>query len=104
LTGEFRLIHHLSYPEGLSVSDGIPKELATVRYTTIDDAVRLIKAIGQGCFLAKTDIKSAFRIIPVAPVIFHCSGWNGQGNSTLTNAFPWGACHRAIYVNHSALR
>ena len=66
LPGEFRLIHHLSYPEGLSVNDGIPKELATVRYATIDDAVRLIKAIGRGCFLAKTDIKSAFRIIPVA--------------------------------------
>lgn len=29
LPGEFRLIHHLSYPEGLSVNDGIPKELAT---------------------------------------------------------------------------
>ena len=66
LPGEFRLIHHLSYPEGLSVNDGIPKELATVRYATIDDAVRLIKAIGRDCFLAKTDIKSAFRIIPVA--------------------------------------
>ena len=39
LPGEFRLIHHLSYPEGLSVNDGIPTELATVRYATIDDAV-----------------------------------------------------------------
>ena len=67
LPGEFWLIHHLSYPESLSVNDGIPKELATVKYATIDDAVRLIKAIGKGCFLAKTDIKSAFRIIPVAP-------------------------------------
>ena len=26
LPGKFRLIHHLSYPEGLSVNDGIPKD------------------------------------------------------------------------------
>ena len=65
--GEFRLIHHLSYPAGSSVNDGIPKELATVRYATTDDAIRLVKSLGKGCFLAKTDIKSAFRIIFVSP-------------------------------------
>ena len=27
----------------------------------------MIKYLGQGCFLAKTDIKSAFRIIPILP-------------------------------------
>ena len=30
LPGEFRLIHQLSYPEGLSVNDGIPKKLANI--------------------------------------------------------------------------
>ena len=29
------------------------------------DAIRLIKRTGPGCLLAKTDIKSAFRIIPI---------------------------------------
>ena len=72
--GEFRLIHHLSYPAGSSVNDGIPKELATVRYATIDDAIRLVKLFGKGCFLAKTDIKSAFRIIPIAPRDFPLLG------------------------------
>ena len=62
-----RLIHHLSYPAGSSVNDGLPKELATVRYATTDDAIRLIKSLGKGCFLAKRDIKSAFRIIFVSP-------------------------------------
>ena len=62
-----RLIHHLSYPAGSSVNDGIRKELATVRYATIDDAICLIKSLGKGCFLAKTHIKSAFRIIFVSP-------------------------------------
>ena len=33
--GEFRLIHHLSYPEGDSVNDHIPKDLCSVSYATI---------------------------------------------------------------------
>ena len=63
--GEFRLIHHFSFPEGSSVNDGIPRELSSVRYATIDDAIKKISSLGAGCFLAKTDIKSAFRIIPL---------------------------------------
>ena len=90
LPGEFRLIHHLSYPEGLSVNDGIPKELATVRYATIDDAVRLFKSPGKGCFLAKTDIKSAFRIIPVAPSHFPLLGMEWQGKFYFDKCLPMG--------------
>ena len=63
--GEFRLIHHLSYPRGSSVNDGISPEHCSVSYATISDAIQHIKAAGPGCFLAKTDIKNAFRIIPI---------------------------------------
>jgi len=65
--GEFRLIHHLSYPHGSSVNDGIPKELSSVQYATINHAIQHIRTFGPGCWMAKTDIKSAFRIIPVHP-------------------------------------
>ena len=64
---EYRLIHHLSFPEGSSVNDFIPDCCATVRYASIRDASKSIKCIGRGCFMAKTDIKSAFRIIPIHP-------------------------------------
>ena len=40
------------------------RELSTVHYATVDDAVSLIRKSGRGSALAKTDIKSAFRIIP----------------------------------------
>ena len=63
--GDFRLIHHLSYPKGSSVNDGIAAENTSVQYAKVADAIRLIKRAGPGCFLAKTDIKSAFRIIPI---------------------------------------
>ena len=78
--GEFRLIHHLSFPEGSSVNDGIPRELSSVHYATIDDAIKKISSLGAGCFLAKTDIKSAFRIILLHPRDFDllCLEWEGK--------------------------
>ena len=65
------MIHHLSFPKGTSVNDGIPDVETSVRYATVDDAIRLIKQAGPGCFLAKTDIKNAFRIIPINPADYH---------------------------------
>ena len=78
--GEFRLIHHLSYPKGTSINDGISSENLSVHYATIQDAIRFIKLTGPGCFLARTDIKNAFRIIPINPRDYHLLGikWNGQ--------------------------
>jgi hypothetical protein len=41
--GEFRVIHHLSYPDGTSINDGISKDLCTVQYQTIGDASKVKK-------------------------------------------------------------
>ena len=71
---EFRLIHHLSYPNGTSVNDHIPQECSSVRYASISDAISAMKKEGAGCFLAKTDIKSAFRIVPIHPSDFPLLG------------------------------
>ena len=78
--GSYCLIHHLSYPRGASVNDGIAPEHSAVSYAQIDDAVGLIKQCGRGCFLAKTDIESAFRIIPIHPGDYCLLGmcWEGQ--------------------------
>ena len=43
-----------------------PEDLS-VQYARVDDVVTMIKQLGQGCFLAKTDIKIAFHIIPTLP-------------------------------------
>lgn len=78
--GEFRLIHHLSFPFGKSVNSQIPKIASCVHYASIDDAVRLIRRTGRGCALAKTDVKNAFRLIPVSPRDYNLLGifWQGQ--------------------------
>ena len=77
--GEFRLIHHLSFPRGSSLNDGISCEHTSVSYATVEDAIRLVKATDPGCFLAKTDIKNAFRILPIRPADYPLLGicWKG---------------------------
>ena len=56
--GAFRLIHHLSHPQGSSVNAGIPPDLTTVHYASVADAIATTKRrrLGPGCFLARTDI------------------------------------------------
>ena len=78
--GEFRMIHHLSFPPGSSVNDGIPAEFSSVHYATISDAIQLIKTVGKGCFMGKTDIKNAFRNIPIHPDDYNVLGmfWKGK--------------------------
>ena len=41
--GEFRLIHHLSFPEGRSSNSRIPKIASSVHYANINDAIRLAR-------------------------------------------------------------
>ena len=48
-------------------------------YVTIDDAIKGIKRFGPGSFLAKTDIESAFRLIPVHPDDYELLGMKWEG-------------------------
>ena len=118
--GSYRLIHHLSHPTGSSINDNIPQELCTVQYQTIENAIAHIRALWQGCFMAKTDIAEAFRIIPVLPAQYQLFGlcWRGQyyydkclamGCSSscqiferLSSALQWIATHKLDiqYISH----
>ena len=88
--GEFRLIHHLSFPKGSSLNDGISPENTRVTYATVADAIRFNKSVGSGCFLAKTDIKKAFRIIPINPQDYHLLGICWKGLYYYDRAMPMG--------------
>ena len=39
----------------------------TLQYVRVDDAIRILKSLGPGSFMAKTDLKSASRLIPIRP-------------------------------------
>ena len=65
--GKWKLIVDMSSPEGFSVNDGILEALCSLSYVTINDAVLRVLAYGQGALLAKIDICSAYRTVPVHP-------------------------------------
>ena len=89
--GEFRIIHNLSYPyDDTSVNAAVPRHCATVNYASIADAAKHVVEMGQHCFLAKTDVKSAFRIIPVHPDDRHLLGFRWQGLLYFDNCLPMG--------------
>ena len=62
---KWRLIIDLSHPQGNSINDGIPQHLCSLSYVSVDDAILNILQSGKGTTLAKIDIKSAFRLLPM---------------------------------------
>ena len=63
-----------SGPRGHSVNDGIPKDLCSLSYITIDDAVNHILELGCGTHLAKIDIKNALGLYIPAGISWECNG------------------------------
>lgn len=65
--GEWRLIVDMSSPEGMSVNDGISSRRASLAYVSIDNLAEVVCGLGPGTQLAKFDLKSAYRLVPVFP-------------------------------------
>jgi hypothetical protein len=88
---DVRVIHDLSRPDG-----GLNKfaQGTSVTYVTIDDAV---KFISPSSYLAKLDLKSAYRSIPIHESCYQYTGiqWKFAGEQNATNLFdcrlPFGA-------------
>ncbi|XP_075131908.1 uncharacterized protein LOC142204493 [Leptodactylus fuscus] len=94
---KFRLIHHLSFPKGTSVNDGIDPSLCAVVYTSFDAAIRWVREFGCGALLAKADVEAAFRLLPVHPDLgsFPGAGSTSTGNWGSLARGPLGAAVRA---------
>ena len=79
---KFQTIFHLSYPKSgtSSINFCIEKDDFSLQCITIDNATAAIQKFGRGCYMGKTDIQSAFRLIPVHPDDWELLGmfWNGQ--------------------------
>ena len=63
--GTYRIILDLSSPRGSSINEGISRDDFSVKYSSFDDAVTLIRSSGTSTFMAKIDIWHAFRLCPV---------------------------------------
>ena len=66
-TGKWTLITDLSFPPGKSVNDGIDPVLCSLSYTSVEQMAEVAVRLGMGARLAKIDIESAYRLIPVHP-------------------------------------
>ena len=87
---KWRMIVDLSYPTLHSVNNGIPSSLCSIRYITIDDAVQKIIELGPGTMMAKIDIRSAFRLIPVHPADRHLLGMKWGKYTFIDTCLPFG--------------
>ncbi|XP_077113673.1 uncharacterized protein LOC143768954 [Ranitomeya variabilis] len=94
---KFRLIQHLSYPKGRSVNDGIDPELCSVVYTSFDEAAKWVRSCVKGALLAKTDIESAFRLLPVHPASVRLLGCYCYGGFYVDRCLPMGCLLLCTY-------
>ena len=88
--GRWRLILDLSAPEGVSVNDGIPKDLCGLGYMSVDDLVAQVLRLGQGAEMAKIDVRQAYRNVPVHPRDRHLLGMEWHGRVLVEGALPFG--------------
>lgn len=86
----WRLITHLSYPSGNSVNDGIDESLCSVSYTSFDKVAQMVFKLGKGALMAKRDIKSAFRLLPMHPDEFYLLGIKIDGEYYIDKMLPMG--------------
>ena len=91
-TAKFRTIFHLSFPKSgeTSINSSISKEDFSPQHIAIDNAVQGILRFGQGCFLAKTDIESAFRLFPFRPSDYELFGMYWEGGYYYDKVLPFG--------------
>ena len=79
-----RLIVDLSAPhdnpDHPNLNELIKKEDYSLEYFTIDMAISIIKRLGKGAWLTKTDIKDAFKLVPIKKSLFPFYGvkWNNK--------------------------
>ena len=86
---KWRLIVDLSYPKGNNINDGIPKALCSLKYITVDHAIQHIVTMRSGALLAKIDVQSAFRLLPVHPADRHL-GMQWKGNVYIDTCLHFG--------------
>ena len=86
---KWRIINDLSCPASHSINDGIPKELFSCTYDTIDHAISQLKLHGQGALMSKLDLSDAFHHILVRREDWELLGstWQVDINGTLTTAY-----------------
>ena len=93
------MIYHLSYPQWNRINDHIAKDPYSLSYVRVDDAIHILQSLGKGAFMAMTDLKSAFCLIPIHPKDWNLLGilWNSQYYVDMY--LPFGLCSAPFIFN-----
>ncbi|KAG5734538.1 Integrase/recombinase xerD like protein [Termitomyces sp. T112] len=92
-------IHHLLWPKGSSVNDGIADSEASIMYDTIDCAINDLIASGPGSLMLKLNLESAFRHIPVQQQDWPLLGFEWLGRYYPDLVLVFGACSAPYIFN-----
>jgi len=101
-TGGFRLITHMSFPYLDSVNDYIDPELTRVKYSDFDNAVSMVRRLGQGTWMGKMDLKNAFRLVPCYPRDFDLLGIKLDDQYIINKCMPIGCLISCSYFENFA--
>ena len=88
--GKWRLIVDLSSPGGASVNDGIDPQDFSLQYIKVDQVIRMVARYGPGALMAKFDVESAYRNIPVHPDDRFLLGMRWRGQLYVDLSLPFG--------------
>lgn len=89
-SGKWRLIVDLSSPGGASVNDGISREEFTLQYIKVDQIIQMVSNLGRGALMAKFDVETAYRNIPVHPEDRYLLGMKWREKFFVDLALPFG--------------
>ena len=89
--GTFRIILDLSSPRGASINEGISRDDFSIKYSSFDDAVTLVRSLGSSAFMAKLDIRHAFRFCPVRRDQWGLLGYCWQNQFYVDTRLPFGS-------------
>ena len=100
--GSHRIILDLSSPRGSSINEGISPDLYSVKYSNFDYAIKLVTTVGKNCFMAKLDIKHAFRLCPVHPSDWPYLGYKWLDQYFVDLRLPFGSRSSPFIFNQFA--
>ena len=88
--GKWRLITYLSFPELGNVNDSIEEALCSLQYTSVELIAVAAQALGAGALMAKLDVQSAYRLLPVHPTDRVLLGIEWRGELHADGMLPFG--------------
>ena len=77
-------------PTRIKCNAGIDPTLCSLTYILVDTVAEKVVQLGQGTFLGKVDVKSAYRIVPVNPEDSMLLGVQWSGGTFLETWLPFG--------------